>query len=159
MKMEKEIKGIVKSFSNIEVGIKPKDNSQFAYIDMLLLDHKLPYRLFFDTPEIIQEKVIERVPIGSTVKFIIRQSGKFWNVDLKSFNVLTEGDGSVPKSQKPESLELESQRYIIRQNALSHADSWASLLLSMGNIDDLDKFEETYFEFAKKCEDWITRGD
>lgn len=145
--MRKIIKGIVKGYSKIEVGTKP-DNKTFAYVDMYLLDHSYPYRFFFDSAEIIKEKVIDRVPIGSTVEFEIFKKGEYWNIDKKSFEVLIEGDGTAPKSQKTNDDYL-NKLVIVKQNALSHADSWAMI----NQITD----EKDYFAFADKCVDWIMK--
>jgi len=143
--MSKIIKGVVKSYSKIGIGSGAKE---FAYADMFLLDHKYPYRFFFESAETVKEKLLDRVPIGSTVEFEIVKNGNYWNVNQKSFEVLYEGDGSVPVSQKPVNNSDESH-YIIRQNALAHADAKRNIFPDMG--------DEEYFSFAEECEKWVVR--
>jgi hypothetical protein len=144
--MGKQIKGVVKSYSKIESG--NKDNKKFAYVDMSLLDNKYPYRFFFESEAQIKDKLLERVPIGSTVEFEIVKNGEFWNVNQKSFEVLYEGNGSTPESQKPSSENTHERIYIVRQNALSHADA------KRANTKMPD---DEYFKFAEECEKWVLR--
>lgn len=152
---EKLIKGVVERYSKIEVGTKNDESkTPYAYVDVNLLDNQYSNRFFFKSAEEAKSELIDRVPIGSTVEFKIFKSDKFWNVDKKSFNLLYEGDGTVPKSQKNEN---KYDRKVVRQNALRHADEWLKFFTSQGEIEDFEKVEKEYFRFAEKCEEWIMR--
>ena len=142
---ERKITGVIEKYSEIEVGTKKDDKeTPFAYVDIHLLDNKYPNRFFFTSAEEIKEKLIDKVPIGSTIEFNIFKTNKFWNVDKKSFKVLFKGDGTVPKSQR----ENRYDKTIIRQNALRHADA-------KRQIKELN--DKEYFKFAEDCENWIMR--
>lgn len=149
--MEKQIRGIVSGYSQIQV--KEKEGKQFTYVDMYMQNTDYSYKFFFDTAEEAKEKLIDKVPIGSTVSFKIFQKGKYWNVLKDTFKVIYEGDGSL-KERDPRKDVL-----IVRQNALAHADEWLRFFTSQGDVEDFDKVEEEYFRFAEKCEEWILRRD
>lgn len=147
------VKGVVEKFSKIEVGTKNDEAStSFAYVDVHLLDNQYPNRFFFTSAEEAKEKLIDKVPIGSTVEFKIFKTDKFWNVDKKSFKILYEGDGTVPKSQKRAS---DYDNKVIRQNALRHADEWIKIPGVQSHAGIQEKLEQEYFRFAKECEKWV----
>jgi len=153
---EKIIKGVIERFSKIEVGTKNDEaKTPYAFVDIYFLDNEYPNKFFFDTPEEAKEKLFDKVPIGSTIEFKIwkKEDSKYWNVDMKSFTVLFEGDGTVPKSQKDK--DPSSNVLFVRQNALRHADEWIKTIFT--NTTPLEDTEKEYFRFAEKCEEWIMR--
>lgn len=147
--MRKLISGTLENITDLKLlkeGTK-KDGKSWKLWGCFLLVDGIKYSLTEFSQGALKNR-LEGLTEGQRVRFTAEQEGDYFNLPKGALIEVLEN--SAP--QAPQSSD-DRTKFMVRQNALRHADEARNARARAGALMSDDE----YFEFAEKCEKWVFR--
>ncbi len=155
------MKGVIEKISELRKFSEGKKNNRSWALwgCNISIDGKDYSVASFERKEIIDN--LSEAKEGAVVEFELEDNPKYPNTILLNTLKVLEFSKTHPNVAKEMHEAKEKvdwgakERRTVRQNALRHADQFMATETTHGNAVT----EKAYFEFAKKCEEWVYRNE